>query len=510
MYHGPNPAEEQNPCADLLTSAPGGGVPFHRMFPELEPANHDPSALKALADSTIPEENSPPTPQLTNVLSGIVFLGQFIDHDITFQANTPTDIAGPHPIAGDPPAMDEEGNEIPPGPPVVNCRDPLLNLDVVYGAGPDDPKSAILYENRYFKLTENGDIVRDGPQIGGRMIGGNPDTRLIADPRNDENVLVLQVHTLFMRLHNVVLRELAADPEAPTKAEFTEAKRKIVEAFRHIVLFEYVTALCDDPNLPTWVKNQAHAQRFLGMRDGEGIPLSIEFAAAAFRFQHSQVRGGYRLNKIGGEINGRGLFNNSGSDLRGNQPIVDEIRMDFAFFFQQANSISPETPPTDGDKNRAMAIDDKLSRPLSNLPASAIGGPPVSLPERNLLRGLAFKLPSGQAIAEVIKAEGQPGTKKKNEDGMPVDRTLAVVETDVDPCEGDDLKTSTPLWFYVMKEAEILNGGEKLGPVGSRIIAEVFVGLLLSDGLPYPGQENPPALGTSFGALVNYVQDRNG
>lgn len=529
--HGLGGRRDRAPCADLLTTAPGTGTPFRRLFPELPAAKHDFDALLCLANATEPSGPDPNT--LADVLSGIVFLGQFIDHDITFQENTP-ELGTPHPVDGDPPEFDDEGNEIPRPPPVTNCRDPLFNLDSVYGAGPDDPsdpESAKLYENRYFKLVGNRDIPRDGPRIGQREIGGNADLRLIADPRNDENVLVLQVHVLFMRLHNVVLRELAQDPAAPTKSEFKAARNKVVEAYRHIVYFEYLTSLCGDPNLPQWVKNTVHATRFQNMSQGPNIALSVEFAAAAFRFQHSQVRGGYNLNNIGvdagGRPNGRVLFGPPDNNLAGNQKIEDALQMDFAFFFAGANTLTPNNPPAPDQVNRAMAIDGLLSGPLFNLPPAAIGDdadveepdPDVfkkSLAARNLVRGHDFGLPSGQAIARLLVDEGQPGADVSkiltpDQENGPKVLTPEHIAIDCDPGDGEDLNTATPLWFYILREAEILYGGAKLGPVGSRILAEVFVGLLMRDGLPFPGQsDGRPALGSSFSDLVNYVQSRGG
>lgn len=41
-----------------------------------------------------------------------------------------------------------------------------------------------------------------------------------------------------------------------------------------------------------------------------------------------------------------------------------------------------------------------------------------------------------------------------------------------------------PLWFYVLKESELL-GGQRLGPVGGRIVAEVLLGLLTVDSTSY-------------------------
>jgi hypothetical protein len=111
-------------------------------------------------------------------------------------------------------------------------------------------------------------------------------------------------------------------------------------------------------------------------------------------------------------------------------------------------------------------IDTKLSTPLFDLPLGAIAShdAPTSLPERTLLRHLTWKLPSGQRIARAI---GAPELSRED---------LSELE-DV----GEKLERSTPLFYYVLKEAELVEDGLHLGPVGGRIVAEVLIGLLQSD-----------------------------
>ena len=46
-------------------------------------------------------------------------------------------------------------------------------------------------------------------------------------------------------------------------------------------------------------------------------------------------------------------------------------------------------------------------------------------------------------------------------------------------------KQRTPLWYYVLKESEVREAGARLGEVGSRIVAEVFMGLLRADRTSY-------------------------
>jgi hypothetical protein len=116
------------------------------------------------------------------------------------------------------------------------------------------------------------------------------------------------------------------------------------------------------------------------------------------------------------------------------------------------------------------AIDTKLSTPLFNLPLGTIPGQagPTSLPQRNLLRHVTWLIPSGQSIAQHM------GVPMLSSDDLQELRTF-----------GQDLDRSTPLWYYILKEGEVMEGGRQLGPVGGRIVAEVFLGLLKLDKTSY-------------------------
>jgi len=124
----------------------------------------------------------------------------------------------------------------------------------------------------------------------------------------------------------------------------------------------------------------------------------------------------------------------------------------------------------DGHVKPNKKIDTKLSTPLFNLPLGAIadGSPPTALAQRNLLRHLTWKLPSGQAIAFRM---GAPVLSRED---------LAELQS-IHP----SFDRSTPLWYYLRKEAEVIHEGRQLGPVGGRIVGEVFVGLLQTDSDAY-------------------------
>jgi hypothetical protein len=124
----------------------------------------------------------------------------------------------------------------------------------------------------------------------------------------------------------------------------------------------------------------------------------------------------------------------------------------------------------DGEVKPNKLIDTKISTPLFDLPLGAIAShdPPTSLAQRNLLRQLTWQLPSGQRLAKEI---GAPTLSREDL------RELRSYRLGLD--------RSTPLWYYLLKEAEVMAGGQRLGPVGGRIVAEVIVGLLQTDPASY-------------------------
>lgn len=522
MAYGIHGSRSEDTCASLLAGVPNG-FPFGRMFAGLPGAKHDPKALSAWAAPRKVEDQPGPLedafPTVGDLDMGLVFLGQFIDHDITFMRGDPgldtndPEKDTPHFVPGDPGAD--------PKATPVNCRDPRLSLDVVYGAGPDDEPSSILYENFYFRLADNGYDIRRDVQIESRTLGTDkndkpiPDTRLIADPRNDENILILQVHVMFMRLHNVILKEVAKNPERPTREEFDQARRKVVDTYHHIVMFEYLLKVCE-PNIVAAKAASRKTPLFSALQTSGGpTVLPIEFAAAAYRFQHSQVPDAVQMN-IQADV--RHLFDpQPGNDLRGGQTLGEQTKMDFSLFFTSAPDADGRGGGSNNNAQKAFRLDGKLSAPLFQLPMPvAIDAPPVSLAERNLRRGAAFRLPSGQSVAKHLAAQGFPEMKDGN--GNP--RVLTPEDVGIPaefaaPASGDfeDLNESTPLWFYVIREAEILGNGDRLGPVGSSILAEVFIGLLLIDGskaVVGDRKKLPAGAITSFGELVDYVIKKGG
>jgi hypothetical protein len=373
--------------------------------------------------------------------AGTTFFGQFVDHDITFDTTSPLGV----PI---------EPSHAP------NSRTPSLDLDSVYGHGP--VASSHLYDPAdHAKLRiESGGQFEDLARTG-------DNTAIIPDPRNDENLVIAGLQCAFIRFHNNAV-DRARDHGQHGMSAFAEARRLTTWHYHWVVLHEFLPLIVGRKAV-----NQAlRRRRFYRPRRGHAF-MPVEFQAAAYRFGHSMVRPSYRANLKGdqGDPFFAMIFDPAGEgqsdpvDLRGGARAPRRF-IGWQTFFDFG----------DGNVKPNKRIDTKISTPLFDIPLSAIAShdQPQVLPQRNLLRQLTWSLPSGQHVAKAMHL--RPLSAEDLGDELDEYRSSR---------HGYDFKTSTPLWFYVLREAEVRADGLTLGPVGGRIVAEVLVGLIESDLASY-------------------------
>jgi hypothetical protein len=279
---------------------------------------------------------------------------------------------------------------------------------------------------------------------------------------------------------------LAAQPayqDASPERLFNDARRLVTWHYQWIILHDFLPGTIGDAPLarilregPKFYRPQDPGNR-LRTTDGHEMPrIPIEFSAAAYRFGHSQVRPSYRLNF--GPSNGSPffafLFDDSQDpasadpdDLRGGKRAPRRF-IDWETFFDFG----------DNNSRHNKLIDTKLSSVLMALPGARGPSPGLpndglqSLPARTLTRNVDFGIPSGQAIARQIGAPVLAPSQL---------RELAPYALD----SHTTMDKSTPLFYYVLKEAEVMEQGLRLGPVGAEIVGEVFVGLLQADHNAY-------------------------
>ncbi|TML98081.1 MAG: twin-arginine translocation signal domain-containing protein [Actinobacteria bacterium] len=378
--------------------------------------------------------------------AGTTFMGQFVDHDITFDTTS------------------KLGVTTDPGT-SPNARTPSLDLDSVYGAGP--VASAQLYDpSDHDKLAIGfGGLFEDHQ----RAEGSN--AAIIPDPRNDENMMIAGLHCAFMLFHNKAV-DWARDNGYTGAATFEQARQLTTWHYHWMVLKEFLPLFVGQAMVDDVLKN---GRRFYKPRMREGF-MPVEFQAAAYRFGHSMVRPSYRANLKGNADGGPFfgmVFDPAGEsqtdpvDLRGGARAPRRFIGWQTFFDFGDGNIKPN-----------KQIDTKISTALFNLPLGAIAShdTPQSLPQRNLLRQLTWSLPSGQKIADAMNVDRLG----------PIELAELGPYSDMAKLQGSArFEKSTPLWYYVLKEAELRAGGLTLGPVGGRIVAEVLIGLIQSDPSSY-------------------------
>lgn len=372
--------------------------------------------------------------------AGYTYFGQFIDHDITFD---PTPLGE---ASADPDRL-------------RNFRTPRLDLDCVYGRGPDDQPYLYDYkrDGRSLRFTGKfmvGDIIKDTKHTD--LPRNKLDLAIIGDMRNDENSLVAQVHLAFLLAHNKLV-----DRTAPQegKAAFVKARKTLCWLYQWVVWNDFVKRISE---------REVHKIGLILDKDSLGreewrLGLSsvfnwkhqpfmpIEFSMAAYRFGHSMVRDSYRTN--GAVRNGLQtfipLFSNSRNQetLRGFRSLSKNSMIQWDWFLPMNSSDGKE-----GFPQPSRPIDTKLSKALGDIPESGEKIAAV-LAARNLVRGTRSELPSGQDIAMKLNVD------------------LIKIE----------MEEENQLWHYILKEAEVKNDGGKLGEVGSIIVCAVLAGLLKGD-----------------------------
>ena len=402
--------------------------------------------------------------ELSDIPAGFTYLGQFIAHDLSFDK---TDALG----AAVSPAL------------LLQGRSPSLDLDSVYGAGPQPSGSSGLYEPDGIRLRMGATSRAGGlPAMQGfdlpRGTTGTPEQRrkaVIGDERNDDNVAVAQTHLAFIRFHNRVVEHLRAS--VPEGLLFATARELVTKHYQWMIRHDYLGRICSRTVVDDVFANGRKAfETAAGPADLPTMP--IEFSIGTFRLGHSMVRSAYSWNRVRDvNVTLDELFRHSakGGDLGGNDQLASTMIADFRrlYDFGQAG---PLAAPADR-LNFAMRIDSRLVRRLETLPSGTFGGPEVpdrdprsNLAFRNLTRAKMVRLASGQQMAGFLIGAGvalEPLTESQILHGH-----NGAQLTELTPPQAAELVARTPLWFYVLREAE--RGGGKLAGVGAQIVAETF------------------------------------
>jgi Animal haem peroxidase len=434
---------------------------FGRMFPLLPPRR--PTGLPLAEQYGLPGGKldggqTTTADENPSIPAGFTYLGQFIDHNITFD---PLSALGQRAKLGA----------------LVDFRPPRLDLANLYGSGPTVQPYLYDPDSDATKLT----LAADGVDLGRTAAG----TALIGDPRNDENMLLSQLHLAMIKFHNAIVDGLRGQtitdvfghllPPKPPNEPPTEQPgvplsmlldvdnyydRVLASAqqlaswhYQWIIVHEFLPLVGD----PVVVEDvERNGPRFF--QPGTHPFMPVEFSAAGFRaLGHPSVRSSYQVNaNFAGKIfpDNPDAPTTPRTDLRGG-PVSAADAVDFSFFFPT----DPARQPQHAKKFNAKLNSQLLDLPISAVPGGkegALARPVASLAVRNLLRSEVLGLPSGQDVARKVGVE---------------------------PLTDEQLESTGPiyLWYYLLKEAELLGSETRLGPVGTRIVAETLIGLLNAD-----------------------------
>jgi len=447
----------------MATTAP----PFHfsRMGPSGAGRQLADANLRKIAAAMTAGASSP----AGGIPAGFTYLGQFIDHDLTFDKTTVM-----------------LGQNVSPAQ-MLQARSPSLDLDSLYGAGPGDPGSAKFYESDGLHL-KMGDAIASGgapalpkhdlPRAGTGSTNAAKRKAVIPDPRNDENLAVAQTHLALIRFHNRVVDTLPA--ATPPAQKFALARELVTKHYQWMIRSDFLRRICAASVVNDVFTNGRKAFE-VGAVPTDVPTMPIEFSVAAYRLGHSMIRAAYNWNRD--FDNGTGdlqyLFEFSGlsGNLGGSLKLASNWVADFRrlYDFGEAGKANLTVPAA--KFNHARRIDTKVANPLHNLPSGTVGDPSIpdddprrNLAFRNLERGKMVKLATGQQMIRFLKNKGikvNGLTRAQIRDGKGGASVGSLTAT-----QRNAFLTNTPLWFYTLREAELNNG--KLRGAGGRIFAETF------------------------------------
>jgi hypothetical protein len=409
------------------------------------------------------------------------YFGQFIDHDITFD---PMTTLIQH--------SDPDG--------LTDFRTPALDLDNVYGRGPDD--QPYLYDNDGTKFLLGNKLNNGAPDL--QRNNDDPARALIGDPRNDENSIVSQFQALMLRFHNRVADDYY-------ELDFEHIQQIVRWHYQWVIVHDFLPRLIKGSVLDALKTNGRYDKEKLKFYRYEKNPfMPVEFSVAAYRLGHSMIRPGYRLNDdedtllpifpVPAKIDGKGVGFPSGG-LTGFQAMAKNRGIDWGRFVDigdlrsYSRELGEGEEPNEAMKKRlqfAYRLDTSIVTPLSVLPKSVAPDQPRSLAQRNLLRGFELGLPTGQSVARAM------GVKPLHDNQILIGKKLdGKKEPPVAISEHPDLSAfrgKCPLWTYILAEAmhnttcvkipvieDVTVTTPQLGEVGGRIVAEVFLGMLFGD-----------------------------
>ncbi len=400
------------------------------------------------------------------ILSGYAYLGQLLAHDLSHLSHI----------------SQKERAEIISNDALYSPVSASLDLSCIYGAGDskafrDQGKATMRLGGAQLdneKLLQGFDVPRDQNAMAN-----------IADERNDENLIVSQLHLQFLKLHNYFVELIAKmGPDLGIEALFLAAKKQVILHFQEIIINDFLYEILDRN---VWIAIIKNKQSILWKPEpGDPAVLPIEFIGAAFKFGHPMVLSEYRLQKNKDvrqstlfSMTGRGGFEGKGRHLPAS------LIIDWLLFFDFSRTVARNPRGSINIANPISPSVDITLKHIEHLPNKEI----KNLAARNLLRSSQLGVASGQAIVAKITSKYARELQENNIQINPLSNDQLNLnnqyrQQDLLNKYCKELLENTPLWYYLLAEAcaDSEDNSGKLGPLASLIVAETIKGLLVLDG----------------------------
>ena len=441
-------------------------LPLYKHYFDIQPIDRLPSesAVDELAYCMIDEQAAVDS----NIPAGYTYLSQFFFHDITW--------------------LSEKGG-VP-----KNKASSALDMDSVLGnqfanaepacAGSTDLLRIGLTLDGYGKL---GPLPEDVPRKPRCSVVSDDDPYptgfpLIPDPRNEGFLQLAQTHLIFLKFYNAVARRngFGGDFDEPA------TKREFIQHVQSVLLYDLLHKLID---LTIYedivVRNGRRVIHPNPIATDYPFLIPIEFAAGAARYGHSMVRASYDWNAEHGANNPAELlglvthsYQNSDPDHSPLLNLEPDWVIDWKRYFDFRNLVTGAPNPV-----KANAIGPRLVETMGSLPTYIRPTSPASkvprtkttfnLAKETLHRQLEFRMASAQTMIDAINATMPVALKI---DKLTDDELAGSQSQPIGKAFGafPELLEKTPIWFYVLREAEVRGNGNRLGPLGSRLVAETF------------------------------------
>jgi hypothetical protein len=415
--------------------------PYARLFGNTEYTELFPkTALEVLGQAmTWPHDSTTEIPD-SSIPAGYTYLGQLLFHDITW--------------------IDPD-SKVP-----RNKTSSILDLTSIIGkeAATEKAPAGPFAVGQTINIYPWGSLMEDLPREQSGASTGRP---CIADSRNDSFLPLAQTHLLFLKFFN---RIAACAGYGSAGYDRCQTVKLYIQHIQHMVLEDYLRQIIDD-SVYTDVKD--NGRRFISPNGTENYEVSIEFAAALGRFGHSMIRRRYPNWNSAGVTGNIGEFTRFSYRNKENGPMTG-LESDWVTSWQHLFSF-PELSQEDLPL-RAACIGPHLASTLGSLRERLRhegADPPnatFSLADATLQRQRSLGLAPAETAIEIMNGFlGQASVEALSPEALSAD-----LPSEARRLFGEKgtFRYRTPLWFYMLREAQLVNCGNKLGPFASRLVME--------------------------------------